>query len=364
MARLSRREFLRVSAAGMGALVYAACKASPPVAPATRAVSDSPIFHSTLSPTLPVESNPAPIGQAELPEGFGASRLTPLEEFYVQSYDASRAVVLDDWTLDVTGLVERPFRLTWSDLLALPRQEQMHTVECIGNPVGGRLIGNVTWSGAPFKAVLEQAMLKSNAAFVGFSCEDEYTTMVPLEQVMHERSMLAYEMDGEPLLATHGFPVRALIPGVYGQKQPKWVIGLHVVEQYAEGTWEKDGWSDEALIQPNARIETPQNHQFIPSGQPFFVTGVAMADLNGVRRVEVSTDGGVSWQAADLLPGPTESVWTLWAWKWDNASPGRYQVIARVTDGSGRRQSKAGAFLSGVFPDGTSDMHAVNVNVV
>jgi len=361
MARLSRREFLRLSAAGMGALVYAACKASPPVPLATRA---APASHSTPSPTLPVESNPAPIGQAELPEGFGAGRLTPLEEFYVQSYDVAPSAVLDNWALDVTGLVEKPLRITWDDLVAFPAQKQMQTLECIGNPVGGRLIANTTWRGTLFKAILDEAVLKSDAAHIIFSCEDEYTTTVSLAQVTHERCLLAYEMDGKPLIETHGFPVRALIPGVYGQKQPKWVVGLHVVEHYSQGTWEKDGWSDEALIRLNARIETPQNHQFIPADQPFFVTGVAMADLSGVRRVEVSADGGASWQEADLLSGPTESVWTLWAWKWDNPQPGQYQVVARVTDGRGRAQSKVGGFLSGVFPDGTSDMHAVSVMVV
>jgi DMSO/TMAO reductase YedYZ molybdopterin-dependent catalytic subunit len=193
------------------------------------------------------------------------------------------------------------------------------------------------------------------------SAADEYYTSVPLELAMDERSLLAFEANGEPLPPVHGYPARTLLPGVYGQKQPKWITSLRLSDRYVAGTWEKEGWSDEAALRINSRIEHPRQGDRLPANQPVLVFGVAFADLSGVARLDVSTDGGQTWHAATLLPGPSTSVWTAWYWEWLSPPPGQHVLQARAVDGAGTAQAPAEGLLAGVFPDGTSGIHSVAV---
>src|SRR5262249_47035965 len=155
---------------------------------------------------------------------------------------------------------------------------------------------------------------------------------------------------------THGYPVRVLLPGVYGQKQPKWVVGLQAVTGAQPGTWERQGWSDSAVIQVNSRIDYPPDGSLLASCQSLPISRVAYADESGISRVEVSVDGGTSWSAAALYPGPSTLVWTTWQWDWAAPATGKHVIKVRATSGAGQVQVDAGQFLSGVFPEGTTSI--------
>jgi len=350
----SRRTFLKALGPLAGGLLAAACRpAGPPAA-------EGP------PPTLPT---PVPTIDAPTPEARAtqspptppvAGRITPIADLYRQTYTSPVPVLqADGWRVAIEG--GSGYQLGWQDLQALPSREQMQTLECIGNPVGGRLIGNVVWRGTALRDLLARAAPPPSARYLVLSAADEYYTAVPLELAMDERSLLAYEANGEPLPPAHGYPARVLFPGVYGQKQPKWITSMRFSDVYVEGVWEKEGWSDEAPVKVNSRIEYPQEGWTLAANAETLITGVAFADLSGVAAVEVSTNGGQTWHAADLLPGPTAMVWTAWGWQWAAPPPGRHVLQARATDGRGVAQHPIEGVLGGVFPDGTSGIHSIVV---
>lgn len=372
---LTRREILKLASLGTGAWIFASCSPAPgvlttptPTARPTAAPQADQEEPELVQPTSPPEptAESVPVGMPELPEGFTAGRLTPVDRFYEQSYNGFPQLDDFEWRVNLNGLFDSPMELGLYDLKRRPAVDVMRTLECIGNPVGGTLIGNTTWTGISLRALLEEAGIQPEAKHILFISADEYETSIPVELAMDERSLIVFEMDGAPLPIKHGFPARMLLPGVYGQKQPKWVTSIRASATDSLGTWEDKGWSNEAVIQINSKIETPKLRQYIPAHQPFQVTGFAFADTTGVARVEVSLDEGETWMPAELLPGPDEGVWTLWHWTWADPQPGKYIVTARATDGSGVAQKESGTFgvLNNVFPNGTSLMHNLSVEVV
>ena len=289
-------------------------------------------------------------------------RLTSNDKFYVQSYRETPTEEARDpetWTLTVDGLVSGRLELTLADILALPAVERQFTLECIGNPVGGQLIGNAVWVGTPLHPLLERAEIKSWAKRVAFHSLDDYVTSMPIEQALAPGVLLAYRMNGEPLPPDHGAPLRLLNPGYYGQKCPKWLRRIEVIERDDHrGTWEQEGWSDKAAITINSRIDEPFAGQKLPAAA-LNVTGVALGGLAGVSKVEVSTDGGVSWQEATLGPTPSPAVWTMWSYHWRIPKPGSHVLVARATDGDGTGQPDEDV----VTLDGQTSPHYVGVEV-
>jgi hypothetical protein len=271
--------------------------------------------------------------------------------------------------MQVAGRVERTLTLTWKDVMARPQIDAMRTLECISNLPGGGLIGNATWQGISLRDLLNEAGVKPSARFVTFEAQDEYYTTVPLERAMDERALLVHKMNGQPLSAEHGFPLRVLLVGVYGQKQPKWISRIAVADQNDQGTWEQKGWSNTAAIKVNSRIEAPAYDAQLKVNQRALVAGMAFAGGAGIRQVQVSTDRGQSWSEATLVPGPApfeKTSWTGWYTGWTPAQTGRYLIQARATDGDGNQQGdeQKQGILAGVFPDGTSAIHQIQVTVV
>ena len=291
-----------------------------------------------------------------------ATRISPITEFYVQTYSGEPSPDANAWALKVEGLVNNPTTLRLNDIKALPSATQMRTLECIGNPVGGNQIGNIVWKGALFTAFAEKIGAKSNASWVSIHGDDGYFTSLPLANMLNANTLMVYEMGGEPLPRGHGFPVRMLIPGVYGQKQPKWIVKIEFTDHEVVGTWEGQGWSHIATINPNAIIESPKENQKL-SGQVFVVKGVAYAGESGVAKVEISTDRGKTFSPAQIQRGPTNLVWTMWAYPWLLPAAGKFTIVARVTDNNGVTQTKIGSVLADSFPDGAKDMHSVTVEV-
>jgi DMSO/TMAO reductase YedYZ molybdopterin-dependent catalytic subunit len=257
--------------------------------------------------------------------------------------------------------------------MARPQVDVMRTLECISNPAGGGLIGNATWQGISLRELLNQAGIRPGATFVTFEGQDEYYTTVPLERALDERALLVHRMNGQPLTPEHGFPLRVLLVGVYGQKQPKWISRIFVSDQDEPGPWEKSGWSNVAAIKVNSRIEAPAYDVLnadaqIKRGQRTLIAGMAFSGPSGIRQVEVSVDRGQTWEEAMLVPAPApfdKTAWTGWSLWWTPALSGRVLIQARATDGDGRQQGEEQqrGILAGVFPDGTSAIHQVQVTV-
>lgn len=294
--------------------------------------------------------------------------ITPNNQLYVQTKSGGDAPTIDPlmWRLTFDGLVERPFTLTLEELTALPTVEDMRTLECIGNPAGGDLIGNVVWLGTPLRPLLERAGLKAGVVELVMRSADGYFTSLPRHVLLRDDALLVYRMNGEPLPKDHGFPVRLSIPGRYGQKQPKWLTRFEAVDQPALGYYEAMGWSNECFIRPNSRIDEPLDYEPTPQGE-VTVRGIGMAGASGVARVEVTFDDGATWQEARLTRGPSPRAWTFWETRWTPPAPGRYSLLARLTDSDGKGQSRPGAsfsILGPAFPDGTNEMHRITAHIV
>ena len=289
----------------------------------------------------------------------GTSEVTPNDVFYTVSknfgdprVDASR------WRLEVVGLVDRPLTFTYEELKALPAVEQYYTLCCISNEVGGDLIGNALWKGIPLKTLLDMAGVQPGVRKVIFHGADDYQDSVTCEIANRESNLLAWEMNGEPLPDGHGFPARLLIPNIYGMKNVKWLTKIELVDYDFKGFWQQRGWSDEAIINTMSRIDVPGRRTPLAEGT-VSVSGIAFAGDRGISQVEISTDGGKTWQPATVKEALSPYSWVLWTAEW-NAARGNHTLIVRATDGTGEVQTSEEA---SPLPDGATGHHSVVVRV-
>jgi len=305
---------------------------------------------------------PAPIpSRAAFPSVVGLSEeVTPAEKHYVVDIDLLDPVVeAAGWTLTVGGLVERPSKLTFSELQGRFRLfEEVAVLTCISNWVGGPLVGSSRWTGIRLRDVLSSAGLRKGAVEVMFRCADGYTESLPLERAMDSSVLLAIAQDGRPLRQEHGFPCRLRAPAVYGMKNPKWLPEIEVVSQDHQGYWEQRGWSEDATVRTESRIDTAGSD--LRAGSQTWVAGVAWAGIRGISKVEVSTDSGRMWGPAILLPPLSPYAWTQWAFRWTPPRPGTYRVLCRATDGTEALQDAARRLP---HPSGASGYHEVGVSV-
>lgn len=368
---LSRRDFVRLSAGSGVVALLAACGVGEQAATPTPQVAAP----TPLPPTATVAAvggatemgaNAAGSEMALVPPG--QMRVTPNDDFY--SVDIGRGTPFIDpatYELRIKGAVEREVALTLDEIRAMDEaQPLMRTLECISNPVGGNLIGNAIWDVVPFAPLLARAGPRDGAVEVVVRAADGFHTSIPIDLARDPEAYLAFGMNGEPLPADHGFPLRVLWPGRYGMKQPRWITEIEVVTEPYTGYWEKQGWSNDAFIKVNSQIEQPANQEKIAIGTPTLISGRAMAGRSGIARVEVSTDNGQTWHDADLTQVEEELVWTLWSYDWQTSglAPGRAIIQARATDGDGVVQEGVGStLLGGTFPDGTSRIHAITVTL-
>jgi DMSO/TMAO reductase YedYZ molybdopterin-dependent catalytic subunit len=290
------------------------------------------------------------------------SEVTPNSEFYLVSknppgfdpeVDASR------WRLELAGRVTRPMQFTYDEIRALPSIEQYHTLECISNEIGGTLISNAKWRGVPLRTVLGMAGADINARKVAFRCADGYTESILTADALLPETLLAYEMNGERLSTKHGFPVRLLVGGLYGMKNPKWITRIEPIDNLL-GYWEQRGWSDAAVVKTMSKFTMPDAGATARAGQPLEFGGVAYAGNRGIREVHLSTDDGRSWQPAQLKPPRGRHTWVLWTAAWTPPAPGSYQITVRAQDGVGQWQD---AQETATLPDGASGYHRVRVQV-
>ncbi len=312
---------------------------------------------------LPAPASPAPALPAGVqPDIPGITRFTtPNPDFYrVDTALVLPSVRAEDWSLRVHGMVDRELRIDYTDLLDRPMVERDITLTCVSNEVGGRLAGNARWLGVTLADVLEAAGVHADADQLVSRSADGWTCGTPVRTVLDGRdAILAVGMNGEPLPQSHGFPVRMVVPGLYGYvSATKWVVDLELTTFAAyDAYWVKRGYAEQAPIKTMTRIDTPKSLAEVRPGR-VAIAGVAWAQHRGIDAVEVRFDNG-PWQPARLADEASADTWRLWSYEWD-ASPGRHTVQARATDGTGDVQPEERA---PIFPNGASGWHSVIVNV-
>ncbi len=312
---------------------------------------------------LPAPARPAPAipAGAQSPAAGVVDVVTANDDFY--RIDTALAVPQVDpatWRLQVHGLVEREVTMTFAELLAEDLVESYVTLACVSNPVGGDLVGNARWLGLPIREVLARAGPLAGADMVLSTSVDGFTASTPLEALTDDRdALLAVAMNGEPLPLAHGFPVRMVVPGLYGYvSATKWVTDLEVtrfVDQQAY--WTVRGWTAEGPIKTSSRIEVPRDRTSVPAGT-VTVGGTAWAQHTGITGVEVQVNRG-PWQRATLASEISIDTWRQWSWSWD-AEPGPSTLRVRATDASGRTQT---GDRRDVIPDGATGWHEITVQV-
>jgi DMSO/TMAO reductase YedYZ molybdopterin-dependent catalytic subunit len=292
--------------------------------------------------------------------GRETPEVTPVEEFYIVSKNLlDPGIDADRWELRVHGSVTQVVELKYDDVKALPVVREYATLQCISNEVGGDLMGNALWTGVPLRNVVNLAGPKSDVTHVIFRCEDDYIESLPLARAMLPEVLLTYEMNGERLTEKHGFPVRLLAPGKYGMRNPKWITEIILASADRPGYWVERGWSSETEMNTSSRIDIPSPGDVL-TPSVLRVHGVAFSGKRGIAKVEVSTDGGSTWDEARVKPPLSPFSWVLWHYDWQVPSAGDTQVsvLARATDGAGDLQT---ATETPAYPDGATGYPRVPV---
>jgi DMSO/TMAO reductase YedYZ molybdopterin-dependent catalytic subunit len=306
---------------------------------------------------LPVTPGRVPAG-ADLAVPQQAPWRTPNGDFYrIDTALAVPAIAPADWRLRVTGMVDRELELTYDDLVERQLTEAWVTLCCVSNEVGGDLIGNAWWSGVRVADVLAEAGVQDGADAVKQTSDDGWTCGTPLEALTDDRdALLALAMNGRPLPVEHGFPVRMVVPGLYGYvSATKWVTELEVTRfDDFSAFWTDRGWGERGPVRTQSRVDVPRANDRITAGD-VVVAGVAWAQHTGVERVEVQLDGG-GWREVDLARVPTVDTWVQWRGVLP-VEPGAHRLAVRATDRSGYTQTGA---RRDVVPDGATGWHTID----
>ncbi len=305
--------------------------------------------------------------------------ITPNESFYVRCHFPIPEISANEWRLKIEGEVEAPFELSYDELRAMESRTITATLECAGNnrlfleqkvkgvQWGLGAVGNASWTGVPLAALLERAKPKAGAIEVILDGADEgevdktptpagkisFCRSLPLEKALTD-VLLAYEMNGEPLSASHGFPLRAIVPGWYAMASVKWLYRIIVTDKPFNGFyqsldytfWDRSGplptLAPLTEQQVKAEIARPESGETVSANSTYRIHGAAWAGEANVAKVELTFDSGTSWTDAALVGESAKGSWRLWEYQWKTpATPGRQTLIARATDSRGNTQSRA-----------------------
>jgi DMSO/TMAO reductase YedYZ molybdopterin-dependent catalytic subunit len=298
----------------------------------------------------PAEVLPPLPASVQAPVPGMAPFVTPNADFYrIDTAVIVPQVTAEEWTLSFDGMVRRPFTITYAELLEMPMVERDVTIMCVSNPIGGDLIGTARWLGTPLLPLLERAGIEPGADQIFSTSIDGWTCSTPLDGLAEREPLLAIAMNGEPLPIEHGFPVRMIIPGLYGFiSATKWVTQITGTTYAADPAyWTVRGWATDAPVLTGSRIDLPDGSLSV--GQTA-IGGVAWAmDGDGISRVEVSIDDG-PWQDAQLAEQPNPRTWRQWWLEWE-ATPGRHSIAVRATNGLGETQTSE---VADVVPSGAT----------
>jgi len=318
-------------------------------------------------PTVATGSTPSGVEatSVDIPAGATLSPTTPFitpnDDFYLIDTALSvPRISLDTWKMQIGGMVTTPLTLSYADLLARPQVQRTITIGCVSNEVGGSLIGTATWQGVLLADLLREAGVDPAAEQVFGTSVDGWTCGFPVEVALDGRdAMIAIGMNGEPLPLRHGFPARVIVPGLYGYvSATKWLDRLDLTTWDGNvGYWVPRGWSRDAPVKTQSRIDVPQRRESLATG-PVVIAGVAWAQHRGVAKVEVRVDDG-EWQEATLATDVGVDTWRQWKYDWA-ATAGEHTIQVRATDGTGQTQTEE---VSRPDPDGATGYHTRTVNV-
>ncbi|HEX6300145.1 MAG TPA: molybdopterin-dependent oxidoreductase [Acidimicrobiia bacterium] len=289
--------------------------------------------------------------------------LVPNEDFYrIDTALSVPRVDLQEWTLDIAGMVDRPYTIDFSDLLDMRMVERDVTLSCVSNQVGGRLVGNARWLGVPLTEILDRAGVQDGAEQIVGRSVDEFTVGFPVAAAYDGReALVAVGMNGEPLPFEHGFPARLVVAGLYGYvSATKWLSEIELTTWDGfDAYWVPRGWAKEAPIKTQSRIDTPAQSAQLTAG-PQVVAGVAWAPTLGISKVEVQLGADQPWVEAELSEPLSESAWVQWRVDWDVAAEGGHELRCRATDGEGNLQTEE---INPPAPDGATGWHTRRVFV-
>ena len=287
--------------------------------------------------------------------------ITPNDEFYkIDTSLSTPRVDLSTWSLKIHGMVDRPYEVTFDELLEMDMVERYVTLSCVSNEVGGRLVGNAKWLGVPLNQILDRARVQSGAEQIVGRSVDKFTVGFPTEVAFDGRdALVAVGMNGEPLPFDHGFPARLVVAGLYGYvSATKWLSDIELTTWDGfDAYWVPRGWSKEGPIKTQSRIDTPRQRSVI-SPEPRNIAGVAWAPNRGISRVEVQIDDG-DWVEAELAESLDDDSWRQWMLPW-TPEVGEHAIKVRATDGTGETQTSE---LARPAPDGATGWHTVFFSV-
>jgi len=297
-------------------------------------------------------------------ETFPQHQITPAittnaDHYVVTQNPSDPTPNIDLWRLEVTGLVKNSGTYTFTEVQQLPSTSRPITLQCIASGVGGHLISTAIWQGVTLRTVLEKhGGPVSNASYVAFSSVDGYTVSLPLNEVLMADALLAWRMNGVDIPTRHGYPMRVLIPGRYGEENPKWLTRVELTDHFVGGLYSDQGWYNGPL-HTISRIDHPADPT--PLGRTIEIGGIAFAGNRGIQKVEVSTDSGLTWNVATLQPPLSEDSWVFWAWQWTPTQRGTYTLVCRATDGTGTVQT---SHIQGTVPNGGTGYYHKVVQIV
>lgn len=311
----------------------------------------------------PIEAAPPVPAGADLGIDGLAPAIVPNDDFYrIDTAFAVPRIDLPEWRLKLTGRVDRPYEITYGDLLDMPMVERTITLSCVSNQVGGNLVGNAKWLGVPLADILTRARPSADAEQLVGRDVDGFTVGFPLEAAFDGReALVAVGMNDEPLPFEHGFPARLVVAGLYGYvSATKWLSEIELTgwDEF-DAYWVPRGWSKEAPIKTQSRIDTPSNGSSIEAVTRA-VAGVAWAPNRGISRVEVQLGEETEWVEAELSVPLSNDAWVQWQMEWPNPAPGRHRLRVRATDGDGNTQTDE---IRPPAPDGATGYHSVLITV-
>jgi DMSO/TMAO reductase YedYZ molybdopterin-dependent catalytic subunit len=310
---------------------------------------------------------PAAVGSG-VPRGAelgrsGVAWATPTSSFYrIDTALTVPQIDPDTWRLRIHGMVDRELTLSYAQVLARPQLERWITLSCVSNDVGGQLVGNALFQGVRLADLLKECGVQSGADQLLLTSADGYTFGAPAAAVMDGRdALLAVGMNGEPLPLEHGFPVRTVVPGLYGYVSAcKWITSIEATTFANQSAyWVQEGWVPKPTIKLASRIDTPRTQKTLTAGATVSVAGVAWDQHVGVSRVEVQVDGG-PWQSARLAAVPSTDTWRQWVLPWTPDRTGTHRLRVRAFDGAGVAQDEQ---HRAPFPSGATGLHTITVHV-
>jgi DMSO/TMAO reductase YedYZ molybdopterin-dependent catalytic subunit len=294
-------------------------------------------------------------------KGFFNPWRTPNAAFYrIDTALVVPAVDPAPWRLKIGGMVDHPLEFDLAQLMQRPVDHAWVSLTCVSNPVGGNLAGNALWTGTRIAPILAECGIQAGADAVLQTSDDGWTCATPIEALTDDRNaLLAYGMNGDPLPRQHGFPLRMVVPGLYGYvSATKWLVELEVTSfDKVTAYWTERGWSEKGPIKLESRIDTPNGSA---EEGDVLVTGTSWMQHTGISKVQVRVDNG-EWHDADLGGQPTKDSWRLWSWQWADATEGDHTLQCRAVDALGRTQTEE---LADVVPDGATGWHTVSCTIV